>query len=141
VARAKSALFDRQNTEKTYIGEFNMKRKELFTALVFSVLSFSATALFADDVNPLSPAYKDAASKKYIMEFCSMDKNSDGFVSAAEFLNNGNPLSPGWEHNPKYSSKYKMWKEMCPEGQDKITMDQFMAYKDSHNPLSASYKK
>ena len=117
-----------------------MIRRALLTALAICALGLSAPAVFAQD-NPLVPSYKDAASKKYIMEFCNIDKDSDGFISAAEFVNKGNPLSPGWEGNPRFAKKYQEWKDMCPPGMDKVTMEQFMAYRDTQNPLSPNFKK
>jgi len=62
-------------------------------------------------------------------------------LSAAEYLKEKNPLQPGWEQNPKYSKKLvAAWKAMAAEG-DKVTMEAFMAYQDSNNPLSPNYKK
>ncbi len=116
-----------------------MVKKALLSGLAVGALTFAAATTFAAD-NPLAPSYQNAQTKKYIMEFCNLDMNSDGIVSMEEFLNKGNPLQPGFDKNPKLTKKLEQWKAMAKDG-DKVNMEAFVAFMDSNNPLSPSYKK
>jgi hypothetical protein len=115
-----------------------MNRKALLAGITMGVFALASTAFAAE--NPLTPSYQNAQTKKYVMEFCNLDKDSDGMVTAAEYLNKGNPLSPGFEKNPKWAKKYEMWKAMAGDG-DKISMEAFVAYMDKNNPLNPNFKK
>lgn len=116
-----------------------MIRKSILTGMAVGLMALASSAVFAAD-NPLAPSYQNAATKKYIMEFCNLDKNSDGFVSKEEFLNKGNPLSPGFDKNPKYTKKLEAWLAMAKDS-EKVTMESFVAYMDTNNPLSPGFKK
>ena len=114
----------------------------LAKTLVSSVMlgmSLLASPVFAAD-NPLAPAYNTPQQKKYFMEFCKIDLNSDGMVSMEEYLNKGNPLSPGYDKNPKLTAKLDAWKAMAGEGKE-VDAAKFVAYMDTRNPLSPSFKK
>ena len=102
-------------------------------------LSLLVSPVFAAD-NPLAPAYNTPQQKKYFMEFCKIDLNSDGMVSMEEYLNKGNPLSPGYDKNPKLTAKLEAWKAMAGEGKE-VDASKFVAYMDTRNPLSPSFKK
>jgi hypothetical protein len=113
-------------------------KTSLATALIGASLLLTSGAFAAD--NPLAPAYNTAAQKKYFMEFCKIDLNSDGMVSMEEYLNKGNPLTPGFDKNPKLTKKLEAWKAMAGEGKE-VDASKFVAYMDSNNPLSPSFKK
>lgn len=115
-----------------------IRKTSLATALFGASLLLTSGAFAAD--NPLSPAYNTAQQKKYFMDFCKIDLNSDGMVSMEEYLNKGNPLSPGFDKNPKLSKKLEAWKAMAGEGKE-VDASKFVAYHDSNNPLSPSFKK
>ena len=112
--------------------------KSLVSSVVLG-LSLLASPVFAAD-NPLAPAYNTPQQKKYFMEFCKIDLNSDGMVSMEEYLNKGNPLSPGYDKNPKFTAKLDAWKAMAGEGKE-IDASKFVAYMDTHNPLHPAFKK
>ena len=116
-----------------------MLAKTLVSAAVLGLSALIVTPTFAAD-NPLSPAYNTPAQKKYFMEFCKIDLNSDGMVTMEEYLNHGNPLAPGYDKNPKLTAKLAEWKAMAGDGKD-VSADKFVAYMDSHNPLHPSHKK
>ena len=59
-----------------------MLAKTLVSSVVLS-LGLLAAPVFAAD-NPLAPAYNTPQQKKYFMEFCKIDLNSDGMVSMEE---------------------------------------------------------
>lgn len=109
------------------------------TLIVALGITLASAASFAAD-NPLAPSYSTPAQKKYFMEFCKIDLNSDGMVSMEEYLNKGNPLAPGFDKNPKLTAKISAWKAMAGEGKE-IDASKFVAYMDSGNPLSPSFKK
>ncbi len=115
-----------------------MLAKTLVSSVVLGI-GLLASPVFAAD-NPLSPAYNTAQQKKYFMEFCKIDLNSDGMVSMEEYLNKGNPLAPGYDKNPKLTAKLEAWKGMAGEGKE-VDATKFVAYMDTHNPLSPSFKK
>ena len=115
-----------------------MLAKSLVSSVVLG-LSLLAYPVFAAD-NPLAPAYNTPQQKKYFMEFCKIDLNSDGMVSMEEYLNKGNPLSPGYDKNPKLTAKLDAWKAMAGEGKE-VDAAKFVAYMDTRNPLSPSFKK
>lgn len=115
-----------------------MLAKSLLTGAALA-LTLISSAGFAED-NPLAPAYNSAAQKKYFMDFCKIDLDSDGMVSAEEYLNKGNPLAAGYEKNPKLAAKLAMWKAMAGEGKA-VDASKFVAYMDTNNPLSPSHKK
>ena len=115
-----------------------MLAKSLLTGVALSLTLISSAGFAAD--SPLSPSYTTAAQKKYFMDFCKIDLNSDGMVSMEEYLNKGNPLAPGYDKNPKYTAKIASWKAMAGEGKD-IDASKFVAYMDTANPLSPSHKK
>ena len=102
-------------------------------------LSLLVSPVFAAD-NPLAPAYNTPQQKKYFMDFCKIDLNSDGMVSMEEYLNKGNPLAPGYDKNPKLTAKLEAWKAMAGDGKE-VDASKFVAYMDTHNPLSPSFKK
>ena len=55
-----------------------MIRKTILTGALLGLL---ASPLFAADTeNPLNPLYNTPQQKKYFMEFCKIDLNSDGMV-------------------------------------------------------------
>ena len=110
-----------------------------FVSSVALGLALLANPVFAAD-NPLAPAYNTAQQKKYFMDFCKIDLNSDGMVSMEEYLNKGNPLAPGYDKNPKLTAKLESWKAMAGEGKE-VDAAKFVAYMDTNNPLSPSYKK
>ena len=115
-----------------------MLAKTLVSGVVLG-LSLLASPVFAAD-NPLSPAYNTPQQKKYFMDFCKIDLNSDGMVTIEEYLNKGHPLSPGYDKNPKLTAKLAEWKAMAGEAKE-IDAAKFVAYMDTHNPLSPSFKK
>jgi hypothetical protein len=115
-----------------------IRKTSLATALLGASLLLTAGAFAAD--NPLSPAYNTPQQKKYFMDFCKIDLNSDGMVSMEEYLNKGNPLSPGYDKNPKLTKKLEAWKAMAGEGKE-VDAAKFVAYMDTNNPLSPSFKK
>lgn len=115
-----------------------MLAKTLVSSVVLG-MSLLASPVFAAD-NPLAPAYNTPQQKKYFMEFCKIDLNSDGMVSMEEYLNKGNPLSPGYDKNPKLTAKLDAWKAMAGEGKE-VDAAKFVAYMDTRNPLSPSFKK
>jgi hypothetical protein len=115
-----------------------MLAKSLLTGVALSLTLLSSAGFAAD--NPLAPAYNTPQQKKYFMEFCKIDLNSDGMVSMEEYLNKGNPLAPGYDKNPKLTAKLESWKAMAGEGKE-IDAAKFVTYMDSSNPLSPSYKK
>ncbi len=115
-----------------------MLAKTLVSSVVLG-MSLLASPVFAAD-NPLAPAYNTPQQKKYFMEFCKIDLNSDGLVSMEEYLNKGNPLSPGYDKNPKLTAKLDGWKAMAGEGKE-VDAAKFVAYMDTRNPLSPSFKK
>ncbi|MDQ3260884.1 MAG: hypothetical protein M3Q00_08905 [Pseudomonadota bacterium] len=115
-----------------------MLKTSLASALIGASLLLTSGAFAAD--NPLAPAYNTAQQKKYFMDFCKIDLNSDGMVSMEEYLNKGNPLAPGFDKNPRLTKKLEMWKGMVGEGKE-VDATKFVAYMDSNNPLSPSYKK
>lgn len=115
-----------------------IRKTSLATALLGASLLLTSGAFAAD--NPLAPAYNTAQQKKYFMDFCKIDLNSDGMVSMEEYLNKGNPLSPGYDKNPKLTKKLEAWKAMAGEGKE-VDATKFVAYMDSNNPLSPSFKK
>jgi hypothetical protein len=110
-----------------------------FVSSVVLGLGLLANPVFAAD-NPLAPAYNTPQQKKYFMDFCKIDLNSDGMVSMEEYLNKGNPLAPGYDKNPKLTAKLEHWKAMAGDGKE-IDASKFVAYMDTNNPLSPSYKK
>ncbi len=116
-----------------------MLAKTLVSAAVLGLSALIVTPTFAAD-NPLSPAYNTPQQKKYFMEFCKIDLNSDGMVTMEEFLNHGNPLAPGYDKNPKLTAKLDAWKAMAGEGKE-VGADKFVTYMDTNNPLSPSHKK
>jgi hypothetical protein len=118
-----------------------MRKTLLAAVLGLSACGFVASSMsFAAD-NPIAnPLYTTPQQKKYFMEFCKLDLNSDGMVSMAEFLNHGNPLHPGFEKDPKLAKKLQMWKEMAGEAKE-ISAEKFVAYMDTHNPLSPGFTK
>jgi hypothetical protein len=107
-----------------------IRKTFLATALIGA--SLLASGAFAAD-NPLSPAYN-------FMDFCKIDLNSDGMVSMEEYLNKGNPLAPGYDKNPKLTKKLEAWKAMAGDSKE-VDAAKFVAYMDTNNPLSPSYKK
>ena len=113
-------------------------KTSLATALLGVSLLLTSGAFAAD--NPLAPAYNTPQQKKYFMDFCKIDLNSDGMVSMEEYLNKGNPLAPGFDKNPKLTKKLEAWKAMAGEGKE-VDATKFVAYMDSNNPLSPSFKK
>ena len=115
-----------------------MLAKSLLTAVALGLTLISSVAVAAD--NPLSPAYNTAAQKKYFMEFCKIDLNSDGMVSMEEYLNKGNPLAPGYDKNPKLTAKIASWKAMAGDSKG-VDASKFVSYMDTSNPLSPSFKK
>ena len=115
-----------------------MLAKTFVSGLVLG-LSLLATGAFAAD-NPLAPSYNTPQQKKYFMDFCKIDLNSDGMVTMEEYLNKGNPLAPGYDKNPKLSTKLEAWKAMAGDAKE-IDAAKFVAYMDAHNPLSPSFKK
>ena len=115
-----------------------MLAKSLLTGIALGLTLISSAGFAAD--NPLTPSYTTAAQKKYFMEFCKIDLNSDGMVSMEEYLNKGNPLAPGYDKNPKLTAKIAMWKSMAGEGKD-VDASKFVSYMDTANPLSPSHKK
>lgn len=115
-----------------------MLKTSLASALIGASLLLTSGAFAAD--NPLAPAYNTAQQKKYFMDFCKIDLNSDGMVSMEEYLNKGNPLAAGYDKNPKLTAKIASWKAMAGEGKD-IDASKFVAYMDTANPLSPSHKK
>ena len=116
-----------------------MLAKTLVSAAILGLSALIVAPSFAAD-NPLAPAYTTSAQKKYFMEFCKIDLNSDGMVSMEEYLNHGNPLAPGFDKNPKFTAKIAEWKAMAGDSKD-ISADKFVAYMDTRNPLSPSHKK
>ena len=116
-----------------------MAKKSFLTGAVVALSLLASSAAWSAD-NPLAPAYNTPQQKKYFMEFCKIDLNSDGMVSMEEYLNLGNPLSPGYDKNPKLTAKLQMWKAMAGEAKD-VDATKFVAYMDTNNPLSPSYKK
>ena len=115
-----------------------MLAKTLVSSVVLG-MSLLASPVFAAD-NPLAPAYNTPQQKKYFMEFCKIDLNSDGVVSMEEYLNKGNPLSPGYDKNPKLTAKLEAWRAMAGEGKE-IDASKFVVYMDTHNPLHPAFKK
>ena len=115
-----------------------MLAKSLLTGVVLGLTLVSSVGFAAD--NPLSPAYTTAAQKKYFMEFCKIDLDSNGMVSMEEYLNKGNPLAPGFDKNPKLTAKISTWKAMAGEGKE-IDAAKFVAHMDTSNPLHPSHKK
>lgn len=113
-------------------------KTSLATALIGASLLLTSGAFAAD--NPLVPAYNTSQQKKYFMDFCKIDLDSDGYVSMEEYVNKGNPLSAGYDKNPKLTQKLATWKAMAGEGKQ-IDAAKFVAYKDGNNPLSPSFKK
>ncbi len=113
-------------------------KTSLATALIGASLLLTSGAFAAD--NPLAPAYNTAQQKKYFMDFCKIDLDSDGYVSMEEYVNKGNPLTAGYDKNPQLTKKLESWKAMAGEGKQ-IDAAKFVAYKDSHDPLSPSFKK
>jgi hypothetical protein len=120
-----------------------MMRKTLLVAVLgLSAVGFGAASTSYAADNPIaSPTYNTPQQKKYFMEFCKIDLNSDGMVTMEEFLNHGNPLHPGYEKDPKLAKKLQMWKEMAGDAKE-VGADKFVAYMDTHNPLATpSLKK
>ena len=115
-----------------------IRKTSLATALLGASVLLASGAFAAD--NPLAPAYNTPQQKKYFMEFCKIDLNSDGMVSMEEYLNKGNPLAPGYDKNPALTKKLEAWKAMAGESKE-VDASKFVAYMDSSNPLSPSYKK
>lgn len=115
-----------------------MLAKSLLTGVALGLTLISSAGFAAD--NPLSPAYNTAAQKKYFMEFCKIDLNSDGMVSMEEYLNKGHPLAPGYDKNPQLTAKIASWKAMAGDGKE-IDASKFVSYMDTKNPLSPSFKK
>lgn len=115
-----------------------MLAKSLLSGVALGLTLISSAGFAAD--NPLSPAYNTAAQKKYFMEFCKIDLNSDGMVSMEEYLNKGNPLAPGYDKNPKLTAKIATWKAMAGDSKD-VDASKFVSYMDHNNPLSPSFKK
>lgn len=115
-----------------------MLAKTLVSSIALAV-GLLASPVFAAD-NPLSPAYTTPQQKKYFMEFCKIDMNSDGMVTMEEYLNKGNPLAPGYDKNPKLTAKLEAWKAMAGEAKE-VDASMFVAYMDTRNPLSPSFKK
>ena len=122
-----------------------MTRKSAFTAAAFGLAMLSGATFAADTTNPLEPSYHTAAQKewfaKHMHSFMEMDKNSDGMLSVEEWLNEGNPLAPGYDQDAKYRAKYADWLKMDREKKGIVSMHDYMAYMDSDNPLSPTYKK
>ena len=115
-----------------------MLAKTFVSSAVLSLGLLASTAFAAD--NPLSPAYNTSQQKQYFMEFCKIDLNSDGMVTMEEYLNKGNPLAPGYDKNPKLTAKLEVWKAMAGDAKE-VDASKFVAYMDTHNPLSPSFKK
>ena len=115
-----------------------ISKTSLATALFGASLLLTSGAFAAD--NPLAPAYNTPQQKKYFMEFCKIDLNSDGMVTMEEYLNKGNPLSPGYDKNPALTKKLEAWKAMAGDAKE-VDAAKFVAYMDTHNPLSPSFKK
>ena len=113
-------------------------KTSLATALIGASLLLTSGAFAAD--NPLAPAYNTPQQKKYFMDFCKIDLDSDGYVSMEEYVNKGNPLSAGYDKNPKLTQKLETWKAMAGEGKQ-IDATKVVGYMDSNNPLSPSFKK
>jgi hypothetical protein len=121
-------------------------RKTALTAALLGLAILSGPTFAADTVtNPLEPSYRTPAQKewfaKHMHEFMEMDKNSDGMLSMEEYLNDGNPLTPGFDQDAKYRAKYAEWLKMDREKRGIISMHEYMAYMDSDNPLSPTYKR
>jgi hypothetical protein len=116
-----------------------MFRKALLTGIAAGVLTIASVGVFAAE-NPLNPSYQTPQQKHYVMEFCKMDANSDGTLTVEEYLNKGNPLSPGFDKNPKYTKKLEQWKAMAGDKKE-MTMEMFVAYMDTHNPLNPNFIK
>ena len=110
-----------------------------FVSSIALAAGLLASPVFAAD-NPLAPAYNTPQQKQYFMEFCKIDLNSDGMVTMEEYLNKGNPLAPGYDKNPKLTAKLEAWKAMAGDAKE-IDAAKFVAYMDTHNPLSPSFKK
>ena len=115
-----------------------MLAKSLLTGAALALTLISSAGFAAD--SPLTPSYTTASQKKYFMEFCKIDLNSDGIVSMEEYLNKGSPLAPGFDKNPKLTAKIASWKAMAGEGKE-VDSSKFVAYMDTANPLSPSHKK
>ena len=115
-----------------------MLAKTLVSSIAIAV-GLLASPVFAAG-NPLAPAYNTPQQKKYFMDFCKIDLNSDGMVTMEEYLNKGNPLAPGYDKNPKLTAKLEAWKAMAGDAKE-VDASKFVAYMDTHNPLSPSYKK
>jgi len=122
-----------------------MTFKTIISAAALAAAMFSSTTFAADVTNPLEPSYRTAAQKewfaKHMHSFMEMDKNSDGMLSIEEFLNEGNPLAPGFDQDAKYRAKYAEWLKMDREKRGVVSMHEYMAYMDSQNPLDPTYKK
>ena len=116
-----------------------MVRKSFLSGAILALSMLASSTVWAAD-NPLAPAYQTPQQKQYFMEFCKIDLNSDGMVTMEEYLNKGNPLSPGFDKNPKLTAKLEAWKAMAGD-QKAVDAAMFVAYMDNHNPLSPSFKK